>query len=230
MNNKVQTTSDYSIIGKKIFLGFSGMALLGFIVGHLLGNFSVFAGADAINSYAYFLHNNKILLYTARVFLLFMLAVHVYFSISLTMLNNSAREKDYVCKQNLSASLASRTMIYSGILILAFIVFHLLHFTLGKINPEFHGVLDAKNRMDVYYMLIKNFSSPLITFIYVVAMGCLGLHLSHAFFSVCQTFSIINTHENIHKARRISTVLSGIIILGYLSIPLTIFMKIISIQ
>jgi len=229
MSDQTQTISNYSVIGKKIFLGFSGMVLLGFILGHLLGNLSVYAGADAINSYAYFLHNNKALLYTARFFLLFMLTVHVYFSFSLTFSNNAAREKDYSCKQNLSSTLASRTMIYSGVAILCFIVFHLLHFTLGKIQPEFYGILDEKNRVNVYYMLIKNFSNPVIGLVYISAMMCLGLHLSHAFFSVCQTFSIINTHNSIHKARNISMIASVIIILGYVSIPLTIFFKIISI-
>jgi succinate dehydrogenase / fumarate reductase cytochrome b subunit len=230
MNNKTQTISDYSVIGKKIFLGFSGLVLLGFIVGHLAGNLSVFAGADAINSYAHFLHNSKVLLYFARFFLLFMLITHIYFSFSLTFANKAAREKDYACKQNLSATLASRTMIYSGLIILFFLIFHLLHFTLGKVQPDFYGILDEKNRIDVYYMLIKGFSSsPLISFIYITALSCLGLHLSHAFFSVCQTFSIINTRETIHKARKMSTIVSVIIILGYMSIPLTIFMKIISI-
>jgi succinate dehydrogenase / fumarate reductase cytochrome b subunit len=229
MNNKIQAISDYSIIGKKIFLGFSGMVLLGFIVGHLLGNLSVFAGEDAINSYAYFLHNNKVLLYTARVFLLFMLIVHIYFSFSLTFANHAAREKDYTCKQNLSSTFASRTMIYSGVMILVFIVFHLLHFTLGKIKPEFYGILDEQNRINVYYMLVQNFANPIIGLIYIFSMLCLGLHLSHAFFSVCQTFSIINTHESIHKARNLSIIASLIIIVGYISIPVTIFLKIISI-
>lgn len=229
MNNKIKAISDYSIIGKKIFLGFSGMVLLGFIVGHLLGNLSVFAGEDAINSYAYFLHNNKILLYTARVFLLFMLIVHIYFSFSLTYLNNAAREKDYTCKQNINSTFASRTMIYSGLMILCFIVFHLLHFTLGKIQPQFYGITDDKNRVNVYSMLINNFTNPFISAIYIFAMLCLGLHLSHAFFSVCQTFSIVNTHNSIHKARNISVIVSAIIIVGYVSIPLTIFLKIISI-
>jgi succinate dehydrogenase / fumarate reductase cytochrome b subunit len=100
---------------------------------------------------------------------------------------------------------------------------------MGKILPEFHGILDEQNRMNVYYMLIKNFSSPVISGIYVLAMLCLGLHLSHAFFSVCQTFSIINNHETIHKARRVSMIASIVIIIGYISIPLTIFMKIVSI-
>jgi succinate dehydrogenase / fumarate reductase cytochrome b subunit len=120
-------------------------------------------------------------------------------------------------------------MIYSGIMILVFIVFHLLHFTLGKFKPEFYGILDEKNRINVYYMLIKNFTDPMIVVVYISAMLCLGLHLSHAFFSVCQTFSIINTHKSIHKARNVSMIASLAIIIGYMSIPLTIFLKIISI-
>lgn len=227
MNNKIQAISDYSIIGKKIFLGFSGMVLLGFIVGHLLGNLSFFAGEDAINSYAYFLHSNKMLLYTARVFLLFMLIVHIYFSFSLTISNNSAREKDYVCKRNLSSTFASRTMIYSGLMILVFIVFHLLHFTLGKINPEFYGILDEKNRVNVYHMIIQNFNSPIIVATYLSAMLCLGLHLSHAFFSVCQTFSIVNKDATIAKAQKAGRLISCVIVSCYAMIPLSVFLKIV---
>jgi len=229
MNNETKTISSYSIIGKKIFLGFSGMVLLGFIIGHLIGNLSVFAGADAINSYAYFLHNNKILLYTARIFLLIMLIMHVYFSISLTLESKNAREKDYLYKQNLSATFASRTMIYTGVIILVFLICHLLHFTFGVFNPDFYGIPDEKNRFDVYFMLIRNFSDGFISLAYIASLLCLGIHLSHAFFSVCQTFSIINTHDAIHKARRISMIASIIIIIGYILIPFTIFMEIISI-
>jgi succinate dehydrogenase / fumarate reductase cytochrome b subunit len=228
MNYKTNTVSNYSIIGKKIFLGLSGMVLLGFIVGHLLGNLSFFAGSDAINSYAYFLHSHKGLLYTARFFLLFMLVTHIYFSISLTWVNYASRETDYILKKNMRASLASRTMLYSGVAILVFLVFHLLHFTMGKIQPEFYGILDEKNRINVYFMIIRNFSLPLISAVYITAMLCLGMHLSHAFFSVCQTFSIINTQKTIHKARNLSQLISVVIIAGYILIPLTVLTEIVS--
>merc|ERR1712032_52229 len=136
----------------------------------------------------------------------------------------SAREKDYIAKQNISATFASKTMIYSGIAILVFLIYHLLHFTFGIINPIFYGITDEKGRFDVYYMVVRNFSNGFISLIYIISLLCLGLHLSHAFFSVCQTFSLINTHKAIHKARTISIVASIIIITGYILIPLTIFM------
>merc|ERR1712224_362088 len=127
-------------------------------------------------------------------------------SISLTLTNRAAREKEYIFQENTNASFASRTMIYSGFIILAFLIFHLLHFTFGMINPEFYGKVDNLKRFNVHLMLVNNFSDKYISLAYIGSLLCLGLHLSHAFFSVCQTFSIINTHSAIHKARKFSLI------------------------
>lgn len=224
MNNVIGS----SVVGKKIVLGFSGLVLLGFIIGHLLGNLSVFAGQDAINSYAHFLHQSKLLLYSARIFLLFNLVIHIYLSISLTLINKHAKQIEYEYSQNLRTTFASKTMIISGFIILAFLVYHLLHFTFGFINPDSYGLIDHKKRFDVYTMLVDNFTSTSIASIYVISLLCLGLHLSHAFFSVCQTFSITNTKDSIEKVHNASKVLSIIIIFGYLLIPISILLEFIS--
>jgi succinate dehydrogenase / fumarate reductase cytochrome b subunit len=195
MNNVISS----SVVGKKIVLGSCGLVLLGFIVGHLLGNLSVFAGQDAINSYAHFLHQSKLLLYSARIFLLFNLITHVYLSISLTLINKNAKQIEYEYNQSLQTTFASKTMIISGFIILSFLVYHLLHFTFGFINPDSYGLIDHKKRFDVYTMLIDNFTDVSISAIYVISLLCLGLHLSHAFFSVCQTFSITSTKDSIKK-------------------------------
>jgi succinate dehydrogenase / fumarate reductase cytochrome b subunit len=228
MINKNIESSDYTIVGKKIFLGISGLVLLGFIIAHLLGNLTILVGSDAINAYGHFLHQNKALVYTARVILLSMLLTHLYFSISLTLTNEKAQQVAYDYKYNFSNTFASKTMIFSGLVILLFLIYHLLHFTFGYINPTFHGLMDDKNRLDIYKMVTNNFYNGYISLIYVVSLVCLGLHLSHAFFSVCQTLSLINTHRSIYLTKKISLILSIIIILGYISIPTTIFFEIIS--
>jgi len=221
--NKNIISTNYSLIEKKIFLGFSGLVLLTFIIGHLIGNMSIFVSQDAINSYAYFLHKNKLLVYSARIFLLFNLMIHLYFSISITYINNKAKQTDYAVKNNISATFMSRTMIYSGFVILIFLIYHLLHFTLGVIDPCIY--LDNKERFDVYTMVYKGFSNGYISLIYIVSLLCLGLHLSHAFFSVCQTFSIISSAKMIKNTRFYSLVLSGIIVLSYIMIPISIFFQ-----
>jgi succinate dehydrogenase / fumarate reductase cytochrome b subunit len=217
-----------SVVGKKIILGFSGLILLGFIVGHLIGNLAILAGQDAINSYAHFLHKNTLLLYFARIFLLINLITHIYLSISLTLLNKHAKQIEYTYHKNLRTTLASKTMIISGLIILGFIIYHLLHFTFGFINPHAYGLLDHKKRFDVYTMVLDSFSDPYISATYILALVCLGMHLSHAFFSVCQTFSITTTKYSINNAKNISNVISILIILGYILIPVSILFEIIS--
>jgi len=115
----------------------------------------------------------------------------------------------------------------SGFIILSFIVYHLLHFTFGFINPDAFGLLDHKKRFDVYTMVIDSFVNPYISLTYVIALFCLGTHLSHAFFSVCQTFSITNNKSSIYKVRSASNLFSIIIIIGYLIIPISIFLEIV---
>lgn len=228
MKNDNIINSNYSIVGKKILLGFSGLILLGFIVGHLIGNLSILIGPEAINSYAYFLHKNKMLIYCARIFLLINLFIHLYLSISLTLANSAAKQVDYVHKVNIRTTFASKTMIISGLIILAFLIYHLLHFTVGVIEPDSYGLIDNKKRLDVYTMVVNSFSNIYISLIYMFALICLGLHLSHAFFSVCQTFSITNTGKAIYKIRNASKIISIIIIFGYLTIPTTILFGIVS--
>jgi succinate dehydrogenase / fumarate reductase cytochrome b subunit len=219
--------NNYSIVGKKIFLGFSGLVLLGFIVGHLLGNMTFFLGADSLNNYAYFLHNNKGLVYSARVFLIVNLFIHLYFSISITNTNMKAKQIGYIVNKNLRATFASKTMIYSGALILVFLVYHLCHFTLGWIDSSAYGLHDSKNRIDVYGMVHHSFSNSFISLFYLFSLMCLGLHLSHAFFSVCQTFSIINKDATIAKAQKAGRFISCVIVSCYAMIPLSVFLKIV---
>jgi succinate dehydrogenase / fumarate reductase cytochrome b subunit len=229
MSKNNQVNLDSSVIGKKIFLGFSGLVLLSFVTFHLLGNLSVFAGPDAINNYAHFLHSHPNIINVARSFLLLNLSAHVYYSVSLTLTNRAARQVPYEVKNNMRETFASGTMIISGVIILLFVCFHLAHFTLGYIQPENYHMMDTQGRVDVYTMLIRDFQSQYIVLVYLAAMMALGLHLSHAFFSVCQTFSILSTGGSIHQSVQVSRGIALVLILGYLTIPFSIFLKVIEV-
>jgi succinate dehydrogenase / fumarate reductase cytochrome b subunit len=163
----------------------------------------------------------------ARSFLLLNLSAHVYYSVSLTLTNRAARQVQYEVKNNMRETFASGTMIISGVIILLFVCFHLAHFTLGYIQPENYHMMDTQGRVDVYTMLIRDFQSQYIVLVYLAAMMALGLHLSHAFFSVCQTFSILSTGGSIHQSVQVSRGIALVLILGYLTIPFSIFLKVI---
>lgn len=227
MTNDNKTQINYSIIGRKLFLGFSGFVLLGFIVGHLLGNLTFFLGQDAINNYAYFLHHNKALVYSARVVLFINLLIHLYFSITITLINRAAKDVNYIVNRNVRTTFASKTMIYSGLFILFFLIYHLCHFTFGFIDSDFYGLYDNKNRLDVYGYVYHSFSNVFIVLFYLSSLVCLGLHLSHAFFSVCQTFSITSNKNTIADVHKKSQVIGGVLALCYMAIPLSVLFKIV---
>lgn len=228
MNKNSEINSNYSIVGRKIYLGFSGLVLLSFVIGHLLGNLSIYAGQEAFNNYAHFLHKNANLLNIARAFFLVNSLVHLYFSISITLINRTANQIPYAIKQNVNTTFASSTMIITGTIVLIFVVFHLLHFTFGYIQPESYGLIDSKNRYDIYTMLVNDFSNIYISSFYILSLGFLGTHLSHGFFSACQTFSIISKKDTIHKFQSVSKFIGMVIVLGYMSVPISISLNLIS--
>ncbi len=199
----------------------SGLVLFGFIVGHLLGNLQVFIGQDAINRYSEFLKSTGELLWAARLFLLAMIGVHIWTSVQLTIENNAARPASYVSKKYVKASLSSRTMIWSGVVILAFVIYHLLEFTFIKVHPEWGNQVDAKGRHDVYSMLVRSFQQPLISFFYVLSVFLLCFHLSHGISSALQSLGLHNK-----TTRSILSIwgprVAWLIFAGYASIPLAV--------
>src|SRR5262245_46672025 len=125
----VQTVG--SSIGSKVVVAVTGIGLLGFVIGHLLGNLLIYGGPNALNGYAKALEDNLALLWTARLGLLSIFVLHVGLSVRLSLRNRAARPVRYACEGTVRASYASRTMLYSGLVILAFVIYHLLHFTFG---------------------------------------------------------------------------------------------------
>lgn len=209
-----------SAIGRKLFMAATGCILFGFVVAHLLGNLSVYLGADGINAYARHLHQLEPLLWVFRLGLLGAVALHVLFGITLTLENRSARPVAYKRKKHLRSSLAGRTMIYSGLLLGTFIIFHLLHFTFRAIGPQI-VMLDG-DLPNVFRMVVDSFSQAGYALAYVVAMTVLFFHISHGFASLFQT-SGINNDATLPWLGRLSRAVAVMLAAGFVSIPVLIF-------
>lgn len=215
-----------SSTGKKYLMAISGLALVGFIAGHLAGNLQIFLGAEAVNRYAAFLHSTGEILWVARIGLIAMVLIHIVTAISLTLENRAARPQAYAGKSYIEASYASRTMPMSGLIILAYLVYHLLHFTLHKIHPEFAGGVDALGRPDVYRMVVSSFQQPAIALIYIIANCLLGMHLSHGLYSMVQSLGFLR--ESARPGLRLGARVAGFAIFaGYASIPLSVWLGIV---
>lgn len=210
-----------SSIGAKILMALTGLILFGFVLTHMLGNLQIFLGQEPYNAYANFLKTSPELLWPARLTLLAAVLLHIASGLRLSALNSAARPHAYQQKSFTRATLTSRTMVYSGGLLLAFIVYHLLHFTLGVTNPEHFHLTDAKGRHDVYSMFILGFQNPAIAGSYIVAMVFLGLHLEHGVSSLFQSLGINHPRFNgfIHS---LGPVFAIIIFLGNISMPIAV--------
>lgn len=201
-------------IGKKAVMAATGVVLFGYIVGHLLGNLQVFLGREVINAYGAFLHNSPGLLWGTRVVLLVSVALHIAAATQLTLLKKKARPIAYRVKGSAGSDYAARTMIWSGIIILAFVVYHLLHLTFGSVHPSFvEG--------EVYDNLIAGFRVVPTAIAYVVAVSLLGMHLYHGLWSMFQSIGV-NHPRVTPKLRRIAAGTAIVIALGYISIPVAI--------
>jgi succinate dehydrogenase / fumarate reductase cytochrome b subunit len=210
-----------STIGAKFLVALTGAALFLFLIAHMLGNLQIFLGPDAINSYATALRKVPELLWGARLGLLAAVVIHIGLTIKLTRQNSAARPIAYEVKEPVDSTLASRTMILTGLLVLAFIVYHLLQFTLGVTNPDQFAVHDAQGRHDVYRMVILGFQQPAVVLSYLVAQVLLGFHLSHGIGSLFQTLGLNN--PKIAKGTRLFGQVSAIVIVtGFLSVPFAV--------
>src|SRR5436190_7639162 len=151
-----------SSLGKKYIMAISGMALFLFVVVHMLGNLQIFLGPEAINDYGYFLQSKPELVWPARIGLLVLVLLHIWAAIKLTAENRAARAQGYGEYRPVGSSYASRTMFVSGLILLLFIVYHLLHFTvqvegINFTGQNFRSLEDAKQHHDVYRMMVLGF-------------------------------------------------------------------------
>jgi len=220
-----------SSIGRKLVMATTGLCLVGFVIVHLLGNSSIFIGADGINAYAEHLHALGPLVWIFRIILLGLFGLHILFGIQLTLENRAARPIDYNQKKNIRTSFGAETMIYTGLAILAFAVYHLFHFTMHVTNPEISASvlpLDAVGRSDVFTMMVLSFQKFFISAVYVGAMVTLLLHLSHGVQSLFQTFGVLNGNT-LPVMEKIARAAAIVIFVGFISIPVSILLGLINV-
>jgi len=212
-----------SSIGRKQVMAVTGLILFGFVVVHMLGNLQIFLGQDALNDYAKHLEELPFLLWPARGILLVTLITHMFVSISLARENRAARPVRYDRYNTIQASYASRTMVISGILIFLFIVYHLLHFTFGRIQPQFFEQLDAKGREDTYAMVVHGFQNIYVSGSYILAMSVLCFHLSHGLQSLFQSLGLRSESAG-PLLRKAAVAVSLLIFIGNSSIPVCVLL------
>lgn len=207
-------------IGRKAVVAVTGLFMLLFVVTHLLGNSTIFAGPDGINAYAEKLRGLGPFVLVFRIFMAAMLCLHVIFAVLLTLENRAANPGKYAVKKMLKATFAGETMIWTGLLLLAFIVYHLLQFTL-HITPDVVLGNDAKNRVDVFTMVFSSLRITPIALVYVAAMVTLFLHLSHGIQSIFQTLGL-NNEKTMPQFGMLGKLLSALFLVGYSAIPVLI--------
>jgi succinate dehydrogenase / fumarate reductase cytochrome b subunit len=205
-----------SSIGKKVVMAVTGLVLLGFVVGHMIGNLQIYMGAKALNDYAeflrHFLHGQGIWL--ARGGLLLAVGLHIWAATALTLGNWSARPLGYRQWQAKESTYASRTMIWSGPILAVFIVYHLLHLTTGQAHPQFvEG--------DVFRNVVIGFQNPFVSAFYVLAMLALGLHMYHGLWSMLQTLGLSSPRWNPWR-KGVALAVAGVVVVGNISIPLAV--------
>ncbi|MCB1774629.1 MAG: succinate dehydrogenase cytochrome b subunit [Gammaproteobacteria bacterium] len=207
-------------IGRKAVVAATGALLTAFLLVHAAGNLLILKGPDALNGYADWLQGHP-LLWVFRAGLLALIAVHVTTTVQLTRQNRAARPLQYRQLNRRGTGLPGRLMPWSGLAILVFVVFHLLHLTLRWVGPEPARLHDAAGRIDVHALLISGFSHPFVAGVYLVAIGLLALHLVHALQGMVQTIGF--NHESYQPlVRGFTIVISLTIAAGFASIPLLV--------
>ena len=213
-----------STVGQKALVGISGVGLFFFVIAHMLGNLQFFLGPEALNSYAAFLKGNPEILWPARIGLLVLVLLHIYFTIALKRRSLAARPVSYSFQSTVQASKASRTMLITGTILLCYIIYHLAHFTLGLTDPAHFHQLDSLGRHDVYGMVVAAFQSVPLSLFYVVAMLILTFHLSHGVESFFQTLGVTSAKHS-PTIRATALTISIVIFFGYVSIPLFVLFR-----
>jgi len=213
-----------SSVGRKVLMALTGLGLVGFLVGHLSGNLLVFSGRDAINDYAQWLKEHPALVWVMRLGILGMTLMHVGLGFFLTRQNRAARPVRYQQPASVQVTFPARSMMLTGFLVLAFVTYHLLHFTLGVVQPEAFASQQAVGealRHDVYGMVIAGFKHPPVVVSYVIALVILAVHLSHGLQSFLQSLGL--SHARYTPMLRVAgRGVAALLVIGYLSIPFAV--------
>jgi succinate dehydrogenase / fumarate reductase cytochrome b subunit len=223
---KIITNLFTSSLGRKYIMAGTGCVLFLFVIGHMVGNLQVFLGPEAINRYGHFLQSNVELLWPVRIGMLAAVALHIWSASTLSVENRAARPEPYAVYRPVGSTYASRTMLMSGLIVLCFIIYHLLHYTvqvkfINLTGQNFVDFLDPEKRHDIYKMIVVGFSSSWVAAFYLLGVGLLCLHLSHGASSMFQSLGWKN------EAYRglLDKLAQGVAIalfLGYAAIPVAV--------
>ncbi len=197
----------------------SGMILAGFVVGHLLGNLQIFLGPDAFNSYARSLRHLPELVWPVRVLLLISVIAHIWSSLQLAVIKSEARPVGYTKHRSAGSSYASRTMYWSGPIIAAFVIYHLMQFTFGIGGTPYH-------QFDAYGNVIEGFRVPIVSIFYIIAMALLCLHLRHGLWSMFQSLGYYHPRHTA-RIKRLASAVALFIFFGFISIPIAVMLRVI---
>lgn len=212
-----------SSIGKKLLLGASGFIWASFIIVHLIENLLLFAGPEPFNKYVHALTSLGPVLYVAELFLVLTLLIHLFYAIKVTLENNSARDIKYNTLKSAGGAskkgIATSTMIYTGLLIITFIVIHLFNFKYGL---HYTVTYDGVEMRDLFRTVIEFFSNPLNVGFYVIIMILLGTHLSHGFWSAFQSWGL-NGRRFTPFIHSFGIIVATVLAIGFIGIPLFFF-------
>ena len=214
-----------SSIGRKWIVAITGVLLILFVIGHLLGNLTIYPGPNWINAYAEHLQSLGPFLWVIRLVLLTIVGLHITCTIQLWMENRAATPQKYAVTNTLQTTIYARSMRLTGLVVIAFIIFHLAQFTWQGFNPVTRTWIDAQGRHDVYRMVIAGFSNPFVSAFYLLAVGLLAMHLSHGISSLFQTLGL-TTAKLRPLFERAGRIIALVIFLGYASIPLSVLLGI----
>jgi len=210
-----------SSIGKKVVMALTGFVLVGFVIAHMVGNLKAFQGPEKLNAYGVFLRDvggpifgHEQLLWIVRVVLLVSVVLHIVAAVQLAHGELAARPVRYAYHKQTQATYASRTMRWGGMIILLFVIYHLLHFTVGAAHPSFR-------KGDIYHNLVSGFQVWYVSAFYIAAMIALGLHLYHGVWSMFHTLGLNNRTYN-RLLRGTAGVVAGAVALGNISIPVAV--------
>ena len=207
-----------------MIVAITGVILILFVIGHLLGNLQIFLGPDWINGYAQHLRDLGPLLWLIRLFLLATVIVHIYLTIQLALENKRARPEPYIDKAYVKADFASRHMVMSGLIVLAFILYHLAHFSFRVTDRRFALLHpDPLGHYDVYSMMVYGFQNYFVSGFYVLGLFLLALHLSHGSSSFFQSLGL-NDKKLAPRLALGGRVFAWLLFAGYTSIPVAVLL------
>jgi succinate dehydrogenase / fumarate reductase cytochrome b subunit len=205
-----------STVGKKVVMGATGVVLFGFVLGHMVGNLQLYMGAEALNAYSELLHEflHGMGIWLARGTLLAAVGLHIWAATSLTLASLAARPVGYRETERRESTYASRTMRWSGPLLLLFIVYHLLHLTTGTVHGSFVPG-------DVYHNVVAGFRIWPVSAFYIAAMVALGFHLWHGVWSMLQSLGLSHPRWNPFR-RAFATIFTVVVIAANISFPIAV--------